>query len=281
MVSRETQKLQYGSMRFVFLLIGLLFISPGLVARAWKTSLQDALAEAQKSNAPVFVDVHAEWCGYCKKLQKEVFPDPLFVKASEKYILLSIDGEKVSSFASRYNITSYPTLLVLDKNGAEISRVDGFVNAGRLSELLNTSYAAKDKEAKLNEQLKRNPDDPKVNFEAGVYYADRLEHQKARTYFLHSWNSSSGDMVSRMNSLYNAAVSSMELQDYLIAVSLWNAYLALDGAPAKDKMYARLYRGLSLKYAGKSEPARKDLEWAVQHLPPPDNQAARRVLDEL
>jgi thiol:disulfide interchange protein len=34
------------------------------------------LQEAQKQKRPIFVDVYAEWCGPCKMLERNTFPNP-------------------------------------------------------------------------------------------------------------------------------------------------------------------------------------------------------------
>ena len=101
----------------------------------WNTDLNSALKESQKSNKLVFIDFYADWCGYCKELNKETFTDQkVKEKFAQKYVLVKINGDLYPDITSKYKVYGYPTLIILDSNGNEIKRQTGFVSA---TELLN------------------------------------------------------------------------------------------------------------------------------------------------
>lgn len=95
------------------------------------------LERAKKENKQVFVDCYAVWCGPCKMLEKDIFPDKKVGEfLNEKFINFKSDMEKGEGIILRkkYNITFYPTLLILNSDGSEYSRcvgtddsVDGFI----------------------------------------------------------------------------------------------------------------------------------------------------------
>ncbi len=92
-------------------------------------SFDDALAQARATQRRVVVDFWTTWCGYCKKLDRETFPDPAVVAEMEKLIPLSIDAESPAGapLAKRYGVKGFPTILVVDPTGREVGRITGFL----------------------------------------------------------------------------------------------------------------------------------------------------------
>lgn len=93
-------------------------------------SLADALSESRETHKPVFLNAYASWCGYCKKMQRNVYTDP-GVKAymEEHFINLSIDMEKGEGpeLARKYGVAVYPTFLILDEDGSLIKSNGGYL----------------------------------------------------------------------------------------------------------------------------------------------------------
>ena len=103
----------------------------------WNNDLNSSLKEAQKSNKLVFIDFYADWCGYCKELNKETFTDQkVKEKFAQKYVLVKINGDLYPNLTSKYKVYGYPTLIILDANGNEIKRQTGFVSATELINIL-------------------------------------------------------------------------------------------------------------------------------------------------
>lgn len=58
---------------------------------SWKA----VLAEAKRQNKPVFVDIYTTWCGPCKLMAKEAFPNPTVgEKFNSSFVSYQIDAEK-------------------------------------------------------------------------------------------------------------------------------------------------------------------------------------------
>jgi len=81
------------------------------------------------SDIPVVVDFWASWCGPCKMMA------PVFEQVSSKFALKArfakINTEAEQSLSSKFDIKSIPTLIIF-KNGREIDRVSGALNAAQL-----------------------------------------------------------------------------------------------------------------------------------------------------
>jgi thiol:disulfide interchange protein DsbD len=111
----------------------------------WHHNYDEAIAEARKTNKPVFVDFRADWCTICKELERDVFPNPKVSVLFKRMILLKVDatnpGEKINALIKKYQVVGLPTLIVLDANGKEIAplRMVGKVSVEHLEKQLRKS----------------------------------------------------------------------------------------------------------------------------------------------
>lgn len=99
---------------------------------------QDALKKAKKENKILFVDVYATWCGPCKLLQKNTFPDKnLGDYFNQNFINLTYDGELGDGklLFSQFKLRGYPTLLFIRPDGSIIAQYVGYHNAKELLEI--------------------------------------------------------------------------------------------------------------------------------------------------
>ena len=114
-----------------------------LAEESWTTDLPAAQAQAKKEKKMVFVNfTGSDWCGWCKKLQKEVFTTKEWNDyAKEKLVLVEIDfpNQKKQSdtlkkanaaLQARYKADGFPTLVVMDAEGKELWRQVGYMAGG-------------------------------------------------------------------------------------------------------------------------------------------------------
>ncbi|MBD2757656.1 thioredoxin family protein [Spirosoma validum] len=111
-------------------------------------SWKDVLAEAKRQNKPVFVDIYTTWCGPCKRMAREAFPD---AKVGEKFnahfVSYQIDAEKGEGkdIAKKYAVAAYPTSLYVSSDGSLIQRTIGYGGiSGMLEQADKAIEAAKD-----------------------------------------------------------------------------------------------------------------------------------------
>lgn len=100
-------------------------------AEGWETDLNAALRTAQDQDKHVLVDfTGSDWCGACKKLDRNVFSKPEFEKlASPHFVLTTIDYrektplpserlKEVKALIKKYKIHRWPTILLIDSDGS-------------------------------------------------------------------------------------------------------------------------------------------------------------------
>ncbi len=110
-----------------------------LVHADWITDYRAALNQAKTRNKLVLLDfTGSDWCGYCKLLDKEVLTQPSFKDFADKnYIQVTIDfprskdlpadqKEQNENLAKQFKIGGFPTLIVLNPDGTEVGRQEGY-----------------------------------------------------------------------------------------------------------------------------------------------------------
>ena len=109
----------------------------------WTDDFEGALSQAKAEKKHVLVDFSgSDWCGWCKRLDKEVFATPEFLEgAKDKFVLVMIDSPSDKSLlsekaktqnpelVSRFGIRGFPTVLVLDADGNKVAQL-GYAAGG-------------------------------------------------------------------------------------------------------------------------------------------------------
>lgn len=98
-------------------------------------SMEEAQQTAQQDGKPLFVFVEAEWCGICRQMLQNVFPeDEVSGKLTGNYHPVKIDldsreeivfnGKTMTErqFARNMRVSATPTTIFIDENGDELGR---------------------------------------------------------------------------------------------------------------------------------------------------------------
>ncbi len=96
------------------------------------TTLEQASAKAKTENKLIFLDCFTTWCGPCKKMAKDVFPqEKVGEYMNAKFINLKIDMESAygAPLAKKLQIQAYPTFVIFNADAQEIGRFLGGSNA--------------------------------------------------------------------------------------------------------------------------------------------------------
>ena len=117
----------------------------GIEWLAWDAGL----ARASTAQRPVLVDVYTDWCGYCRKMDRDVYArDDVREFLARRFVTVKVDAESSkpatvgskrlteSAVASRFRVTGYPTTVFLKANGEHLVNVPGYIPADRFLLLL-------------------------------------------------------------------------------------------------------------------------------------------------
>ncbi|WP_343664583.1 thioredoxin family protein [Chryseobacterium mucoviscidosis] len=113
---------------FSALFIGAFALAQGI--KFEESNFTAVLAKAKKENKLVFIDAYTTWCGPCKLMAKNIFPQKTVGDYyNSHFINAKIDMEKGEGIeiAKKYNVKAFPTYLFVDGNGELVHRTLGYV----------------------------------------------------------------------------------------------------------------------------------------------------------
>lgn len=114
-------------------------------AVGWETDFARASAEAKRKGSFLLLDFSgSDWCGWCKKLEKEVFNTPEFKNfAAHNLVCVLVDfprrrklvrsvREQNAGLAEKYHVRGYPTVILLSPEGEMVGKT-GYKEGGARS----------------------------------------------------------------------------------------------------------------------------------------------------
>jgi protein disulfide-isomerase len=128
--------------RWLFCLSLMVAAGQTVSALEWLEDVPTALARAKREQKAVLLDfTGSDWCGWCIKLKREVFDQVDFAPyANANLIMVEVDFPKHkqlsmaqmtanASLAGKYGIEGYPTIILLNSDGAQIGQT-GYLPGG-------------------------------------------------------------------------------------------------------------------------------------------------------
>lgn len=101
----------------------------------WMNDLEQAQKLAAKQGSPILLQFSgSDWCGWCMKLEKEVFSQAAFAEyAKTALILVKADyprrtkldkavAERNEKLLEKYGVEGFPTVLLIDADGKVLAR---------------------------------------------------------------------------------------------------------------------------------------------------------------
>ena len=110
---------------FAFILVSIGASAQGITFLPEGATFQQAVDYAKKEGKKIFLDCYTSWCGPCKKMARDVFPQAEVGEfMNPQFVSIKIDMEKGEGpeLMKKFDVTAFPTFIVFNSEGKEIGR---------------------------------------------------------------------------------------------------------------------------------------------------------------
>ncbi len=103
-----------------------------------------AFAEAKQAAKPIFVYWGAKWCPPCNQVKATLFNRQDFIERSRAFVPVYIDGDSpgAQKLGARFKVRGYPTMVLFNAEGTELTRLPGEVDPQQYTQVLTLGMSA-------------------------------------------------------------------------------------------------------------------------------------------
>jgi len=104
-------------------------------------SIDSAFATAKAEDRPIFLYWGAVWCPPCQEIKHTVFKSQEFINLTRLFVPVYLDGdtERAQSWGDQFGVMGYPTMIVFNPAGEELTRLPGNIDTSRYNSVLELS----------------------------------------------------------------------------------------------------------------------------------------------
>lgn len=108
----------------------------------WQTDVEPALKTANESGKLVLLKFTADWCGYCKKMERETFTRPaVAATVNEEFVPVLVDADKYQALVKHLKIRGLPAIMIVSPDMVILDRITGYQTEQKLLPMLRTTLA--------------------------------------------------------------------------------------------------------------------------------------------
>ncbi|MBI4845738.1 MAG: thioredoxin family protein [Candidatus Omnitrophica bacterium] len=105
-------------------------------AVSWLRDLEAAKEMAKSQGKPILIDFYAEWCGWCKRMDEDVYANQDVGTVCGQFICVKIDADQNQQLTQEYKVQGLPSTVFLKADGTLIRTVAGYMPADQFIALI-------------------------------------------------------------------------------------------------------------------------------------------------
>ena len=114
----------------------------------WHT-YEEGMALGKNEKKKVFLTFYADWCRYCKIMDKKTFKDNSIISyLNENFIAIKVNSDNERKLAANYKVTGLPATCFIAETGENIGSQPGYIPPETMMPLLK--YIHTDSYKKMN-----------------------------------------------------------------------------------------------------------------------------------
>ncbi|MCH2212148.1 MAG: thioredoxin family protein [Fuerstiella sp.] len=120
-------------------------LTPSATAKdmKWQTNPPAALQQAAATGRPLLIKFTADWCGYCKKMERTTFSDSVTVETVHRgFVPLLVDADRHADLTRELQIKGLPAILIVNADMTVLERITGYQTTKKLLPKLQAVLAA-------------------------------------------------------------------------------------------------------------------------------------------
>lgn len=108
---------------------------------AWQPGYPAALEKAKTEKKLVMIDMYTDWCGWCKRLDKDVYAnEAVAAKLGAKFVSVKLNPEKskeAAELAKKFGTRGFPHIVFVDGSGNKVAEISGYLPASQFLQRLD------------------------------------------------------------------------------------------------------------------------------------------------
>jgi len=108
----------------------------------WITDLPAAKDSALAQGKPIIIDFNADWCVWCKRMDKDIYENMQVAELAEQFICVKIDTQEQPDVAENYMVRGLPTTAFLTSKAKKIEIIPGYLHPENFLEKMKSALKA-------------------------------------------------------------------------------------------------------------------------------------------
>lgn len=89
----------------------------------------EGMAAGKKEGKKILINFYADWCTYCKKMDRETFSNSnVATYMNENFIAIKLNSDIEKQLSKEFRVGGLPTTIFIDPNGEKIMVLPGYLD---------------------------------------------------------------------------------------------------------------------------------------------------------